>query len=244
MGFIIYIVITNKTRIISITNMEAIKTNLKPLIHQIPKPVHDFGISLLGSDVCYKELVWDLNLAHIDCLKLAVSKGLGVAIVGVSAIVKLPQLITILRAQSASGISFTSYVLETAAYLITLAYNARQGNPFSTYGENAFIAAQNVAIAALVLHFTNKSAGAAAFVALVAGGVYALFNEGLIDSKNMVVLQGAAGILGVASKIPQIYTIWSEGSTGQLSAFAVSLSLLIKKEITDETRYSTFCLAH
>jgi len=34
-------------------------------------------------------------------------------------------------------------------------------------------------------------------------------------------LQAAAGVLGVASKIPQIMTIYQEGGTGPLSAFAV-----------------------
>jgi mannose-P-dolichol utilization defect protein 1 len=200
--------------------MDAVRDNLKPLIHQIPKPVHDFGIQLVG-DICWKTLVWDLDLTNIECLKLAISKALGTAIVGVSAIVKLPQLYNLVRSQSAAGISFLSYVLETIAYLITLAYNARSGNPFSTYGENAFISAQNVAIAALVLHYGGKSAGAAAFIAVLAGGVYALFNEQLVDAKTMSMLQAAAGVIGVASKVPQILTIWQEGGTGQLSSFAV-----------------------
>jgi mannose-P-dolichol utilization defect protein 1 len=39
----------------------------------------------------------------------------------------------------------------------------------------------------------------------------------------MGLLQAGAGALGVASKLPQIITVWQQGGTGQLSAFAVSL---------------------
>jgi mannose-P-dolichol utilization defect protein 1 len=202
--------------------MDTVRDTLKPIIHQLPKPIHDLGIQLIG-DVCWKTLVWDLDLTDVECLKLGISKALGTAIVGVSAIVKLPQLYNLVRSESAAGISFLSYALETVAYLITLAYNVRSGNPFSTYGENAFIAVQNVAIASLVLHYGGKSAGAAAFIAVLAGGVYALFSEQLVDKNTMSMLQAAAGVIGVASKLPQILTIWQEGGTGQLSSFAVSI---------------------
>jgi len=37
----------------------------------------------------------------------------------------------------------------------------------------------------------------------------------------MGMLQAGAGLLGVGSKLPQIWAIWSQGGTGQLSAFAV-----------------------
>ena len=127
-----------------------------------------------------------------------------------------------LNSQSSAGISFLSYLLETAAYLISLAYNVRQGFPFSTYGETALIAVQNVAIASLVLQYSGKGAGAAVFIAGLAAAGYALFNPSVVDMQTMGYLQAGAGVLGVASKLPQILAVWQEGGTGQLSAFAVS----------------------
>jgi len=200
--------------------LAAIRPPLQSITHNLPKPVQDLALSLLGPE-CYTHLVLDINPSDVECLKLAISKALGTAIVGVSGIVKIPQLLKLLQSGSAQGVSFVSYALETAAYLITLAYNARQGNPFSTYGENALISAQNVAIAALVLTYQGQGAGAISYIAGLAGMVYALFNESLVDGKMMSMLQAGAGVLGVASKVPQIVTIWQEGSTGQLSAFAV-----------------------
>lgn len=194
---------------------------LTPLTQNLPKPVRDLGISIVGNH-CYKVLVHDVSISDTSCLKLAVSKGLGIGIIGASAVVKIPQLLKLLNSQSAAGVSFLSYALETTAYLVGLAYNARQGFPFSTYGETALIAVQNVAIAVLVLKYSGQSAAAAAFVAALAAAGYALFDAGVVDMNMLGYLQAGAGVLGVASKLPQIVTVWRQGGTGQLSAFAVS----------------------
>ncbi|KAF1345551.1 hypothetical protein BDV97DRAFT_402128 [Delphinella strobiligena] len=197
-----------------------IKPILSPVTQNLPKPIRDIGVNLLGNH-CYKILVHDVQVTDTSCLKLAISKGLGVGIIGASAVVKIPQLLKLLNSQSAAGVSFLSYALETASYLISLAYNARQGFPFSTYGETAFIAVQNVAIAVLVLQYSGKGAVAIAWVAALVAAGYALFNAGIVDLNTLSYLQAGAGLLGVASKLPQIITIWREGGTGQLSAFAV-----------------------
>src|ERR1700760_1191955 len=142
-----------------------LRSALQPITHNLPPQLKEFGESLIG-DGCYKHLVLDIDpIAYPECAKLAVSKALGIAIVGASGIVKVPQLLKLLNSQSAAGVSFLSYLLETAALVITVAYNARSGNPFSTYGESALIAAQNVAISSLVLYFSGRSAGAVAFIA-------------------------------------------------------------------------------
>ena len=138
--------------------------------------------------------------------------------------VKIPQIVKLVSAQSGAGISFASYLLETVAYLITLAYSARSGFPFSTYGETALIAVQDVVISVLVLRYGGRNAGAAVFVAAVAAAVGAMMGGGeqVVGLAALRTLQAGAGVLGAASKVPQIWTCWREGGTGQLSAFAVS----------------------
>ncbi|CAI7669044.1 unnamed protein product [Penicillium manginii] len=195
---------------------------LRPIVDAIPEPVHDAVISLIGSP-CHSALLLDLDLTKDPaCTSLAISKALGIAIVGASAVVKVPQILKLISSRSSAGVSFVSYALETASLLITLSYGVRNQFPFSTYGESALIAIQDVAVGVLVLTFAGRSAAAATFVAVVAAAVYALlFDQTLVDAQTMSYLQAGAGILGVASKAPQIYTIWSQGGTGQLSAFAV-----------------------
>lgn len=201
--------------------MDALRSALQPITHNLPTPLYTIGNNLLGPQ-CYKHLILDIDpINYPECVKLGISKGLGIGIIGASAVVKVPQLLKLLNSKSAAGVSFLSYLLETSSFLIAFAYNARQGNPFSTYGESALIALQNVVISCLVLHYGGKSAGAAVFVAGLAAAVFAMFQPGVIDEKQMGMLQAGAGLLGIGSKLPQILTIWKEGGTGQLSAFAV-----------------------
>jgi mannose-P-dolichol utilization defect protein 1 len=205
--------------------MNALRSLIQPITHNLPKPVADLGASLIGTQ-CYKTLLLDVDPSHTECLKLAVSKGLGIGIIGASSIVKVPQLLKLLNSQSAEGLSFLSYLLESSSYLISLAYNVRHGFPFSTYGETALILVQNIAIASLVLKYSGNQLGIAGWIGgLVAAGS-ALFNEQWVGDERLSLLQATAGVLGVASKVPQILTIWTEGGTGQLSAFAVVNYLL------------------
>ncbi|OAR02380.1 hypothetical protein LLEC1_02599 [Akanthomyces lecanii] len=200
--------------------MDALRSALQPVTHNLPGPIRDLGTSIIG-DECYKAILLDIDLENTACLKLAVSKGLGIGIIGASSIVKVPQILKLVGSQSADGVSFLSYVLETSAYLITLAYNYRNGFPFSTYGETALILAQNVVISVLILNYSNRAALAAVLVAVLAAAGGALFTDGLLDLKLLSYLQAGAGILGVASKLPQILAIAQQGGTGQLSAFTV-----------------------
>ncbi len=200
--------------------MDALRSALQPITHNLPGPIRDLGTSIIG-DECYKAILLDIDLENTACLKLAVSKGLGIGIIGASSIVKVPQILKLVGSQSAEGVSFLSYVLETSAYLITLAYNYRNGFPFSTYGETALILAQNVVISVLILNYSNRAALAAVLVAALAAAGGALFTDGLLDLKLLSYLQAGAGVLGVASKLPQILAIAQQGGTGQLSAFTV-----------------------
>lgn len=194
---------------------------LTPITHNLPAPLQNLGQQIIG-DVCYRSLVHNITISDTVCLKLAISKALGVGIVAASSIVKIPQLLKILNSQSAEGVSFLSYLLETSSFLITLVYNIRNGFPFSTYGEIALIAVQNIAISILVLNYTGRSPVAVLYLASLAAAFYALQNDSITSASNLQYLQAFAGLLGVSSKLPQIYAIAKEGGTGQLSAFAVS----------------------
>jgi mannose-P-dolichol utilization defect protein 1 len=223
-NFIATVTLLPKTQPYTDLKMDSLRSALQPITHNLPAPIHDLGVSILG-ETCYKTLLLDIDLSSTDCIKLAISKSLGIGIIAASTIVKVPQILKLINSKSSEGISFLSYLLETSAYLISLAYNVRQGFPFSTYGETSLIMAQNVVIAVLVLHYSGKQSAAALFVAGLAASAATLFTEGVLDMKTLSYLQAGAGLLGIASKVPQIAAVWQEGGTGQLSAFAVCLPL-------------------
>lgn len=200
--------------------MDALRSAIQPITHNLPAPIRDLGVSIIG-ETCYSSLLLDVNFEDIDCIKLGVSKGLGIGIIAASSIVKVPQILKLINSRSANGVSFLSYLLETTAYIISLAYNIRNGFPFSTFGETALIVGQNIIISVLVLNYSGRASLAAVFVAALAGTFAALFAENVVDMQTLSYLQAGAGVLGVASKVPQILAIFQQGGTGQLSAFAV-----------------------
>lgn len=102
---------------------------LSLLTHNLPGPLDNLALSLLGP-TCHATLLdrLDFSAANRPCLSLALSKALGIAIVSASAIVKIPQLVKLASSRSAAGVSFAAVALETAALVISLAYNARSGS--------------------------------------------------------------------------------------------------------------------
>ncbi|KAG5463574.1 MAG: hypothetical protein BJ554DRAFT_6357 [Olpidium bornovanus] len=110
---------------------------------QLNPLVRDQLVGLIGHK-CYWTLVERLDVFDAPCRNLAVSKALGFAIVVGGSVVKLPQVLKIVNGRSAQGLSMASALLETAGYVVSLAYNIRLGNPFSTYGETLFITVQNL----------------------------------------------------------------------------------------------------
>ncbi|KAI5780318.1 mannose-P-dolichol utilization defect 1 protein-like protein [Peziza echinospora] len=211
---------------------------LQPITSNLPLFLRE-PIENLLTPACYQHLIVHLDpLADPKCLTLAASKAIGIAIITASTIVKIPQLLKLLNSKSSAGVSFLSYLLETVAFVITLAYNFRSGFPFSTFGETACILLQNVAIAVLVLVYSgnNNSAsgkgGASSSLASTAGPVtfilglvgltYYLFIPSLLPMETLRLIQAFITIpLSLASKIPQILAVHKSKSTGQLSAFAV-----------------------
>jgi len=195
------------------------------ITRNLPWFIKDLGTAIVGQK-CYTSLVENLDINDMECLKYAVSKGLGIGIVVGGSIMKVPQLLLIISAKSARGLSLSAYVLETLAYAITLVYSYRNNFPFSTYGENFFLTLQNIIITLLIIHYPssrltrNSSSGpqlALATVLTAACGVvlYA------IPTSALAALQVATIPLSLFSKVPQIRQNHRAQSTGQLSAFAV-----------------------
>lgn len=88
-------------------------------------------------------MIYNADLTSTHCIRLSISKGLGLGIVVFGSIIKFPQILKIIRGASARGISFSMYALEVLAYTISLAYAVRKRIPFSTYGENASLTVQS-----------------------------------------------------------------------------------------------------
>ncbi|KAI9188380.1 hypothetical protein H9P43_002771 [Blastocladiella emersonii ATCC 22665] len=185
------------------------------LLHPVFKPV----MSYVGlGDACTVELLSPVVAWTKPCVTLAISKGLGLGIVVSGAIVKVPQLAKMWGQWSAEGLSYSGYLLESVASSIFVAYNAAHAYPFSTYGESAFIVAQNLAIVVLMAAIQKRAGLAAVLVAVFAVGAALLAQ---VPIGTLKTLQGVTVPLGIAAKLPPIYAVYSAGSSGALSAVTV-----------------------
>ncbi|XP_043540622.1 mannose-P-dolichol utilization defect 1 protein-like, partial [Chiloscyllium plagiosum] len=98
-----------------------------------------------------------LLLSPVPCLKLLLSKVLGLSIIAGSVMVKLPQILKIVRAQSTEGLNFNSILLEMLAITGTMVYGMRNYFPFSSWGEALFLMLQTLTIGFLILHYSGQT---------------------------------------------------------------------------------------
>ncbi|XP_019520403.1 PREDICTED: mannose-P-dolichol utilization defect 1 protein isoform X4 [Hipposideros armiger] len=124
-------------------------------------PLKRVLVPILLPEKCYDQILVQWDLLHVPCLKILLSKGLGLGIVAGSLLVKLPQVFKILGAKSAEGLSVKSVMLELVALTGTMVYSIVNNFPFSSWGEALFLMLQTVTICFLVLLYRGQTVKAA-----------------------------------------------------------------------------------
>lgn len=175
---------------------------------------------------CYDKFIAFDFFSDTTCLAFSIRKLVGYAIVGGSAILKLPQIINILKAGSSEGISSTSYYFETLVFLNTLGNALNQGLAFSDYGENAIIIVQNVVVILLIYKYdkTISIVEKLLFVAFFSGYAYWILNATMVPDHAWVMIAGSCIFMNCASRMPQIKSNFDNKSTGVLSFITFFLS--------------------
>lgn len=156
-------------------------------------------------------------LSSAPCFKATLSRAIGLAIVVLAGIIKVPQILAIINAKSAEGISSTTMLLETFGYIYNLAAHFRMSYPVTTYGDFAVLILQNCAIVYLVYYYSGQASRGAstvlAFAALLAVMCSTAFPLNVLRA---LTLGNVA--LSIASRVPQITRNFRNKSTGTLSA--------------------------
>lgn len=181
-------------------------------------------LKLLAPDECFEEFFVKFNVLHVPCLKILISKCLGYAIITGSFIVKVPQIIKIMRAKSGEGINLISVTLELFAISAAWAYGAGHKFPFSSYGETIFLAVQTVSIAVLVCLYSDQLTKGIAYVSVYVGLMGFLLSPAAPLTLLSVLQAGNIFTVSV-SKLIQAHTNYQNSSTGQLSVITVYMLL-------------------
>lgn len=151
------------------------------------------------------------------CAHLVFSKLLSVLLIVGGLLVKLPQIMRIMRTKSVEGISLLGLFLETCSLYLSVAYNIRKRVPFIAFGELAFLLFQDVdiLILALVIRRLDRLFFAYVFVQVLMQ--VDLFRENILSDGMLRVLQYGNAPLMLASKILQLTGMIRAGRKGQLS---------------------------
>ena len=180
--------------------------------------------SQLGNH-CYYILLEEGDFSNQECNSLALSKFLGISIVFGSSLVKLPQLITILVANSTKGLSQFTLFAELLAFIFTWSYSAHENFPFTTWGESMFLTLQNFCIILLSYIYARNYLLLILFPLLL-GSTLSLLLSDQLPPHIYFYLQSSVIPLAIFGKLKQIQENYSNSSTGQLSLITTSLLLL------------------
>ena len=180
----------------------------------------------LLSPKCFESLVGNLNYGDVDCLKMLLSRGLGLAIIAGATCVKLPQILKIVNSGSATGISFLATLLELLAVTANGAYSFSKGFPFSSYGEAVTLSLQTSFIALLVLWYGGNSVMTVLFSLIYGTTVFAITTPGMVPDQVLWFGQAANIPMVVLGKMIQIVANFRQGHTGQLSAITIFMLTL------------------
>jgi hypothetical protein len=144
------------------------------------------------------------DFSDMECIKFTISKGIGLAIIVGSSILKVPQIIKIVSNGSVEGIAAVTYYIETTIFMQTAALAISNGIAFSVYGESLIIMVQNFLIILLIWNY-NKSIGGIEKLAVFAffiGYAYVLFTPAILTAEHWKMISGSSTALGIFGKVP------------------------------------------
>ena len=155
----------------------------------------------------------------------------------------LPQVIKLATSKSWEGLVPEMFYVDNFMMIIVGWYNVHLKNPFSVYGENFFILAQDVAIVLLIWTY-NKEVKTITkiIVSISVSGLFLILYTDILVSENMWTLMiNIQFVLLTIARTPQIWHNFKNQSTGQLAIITYALNslggiartLTLLKETTD-----------
>ncbi|XP_071756605.1 mannose-P-dolichol utilization defect 1b [Centroberyx gerrardi] len=185
-------------------------------------PLKGVLLAYFMPESCYDEFFLNFNFLDVPCLKIVLSKGLGIGIILGSVMVKLPQILKLMGAKNAEGLSFNSVLLELFAITGTMAYSIANNFPFSAWGEALFLMLQTVTIGFLIQHYGGRT-GRGLLLMFMYFGLLAVMLSPVTPMSVVTTMQASNMPAIIIGRLIQAATNFHNGHTGQLSAVSVFL---------------------
>ncbi|XP_061137371.1 mannose-P-dolichol utilization defect 1 protein-like [Syngnathus typhle] len=186
----------------------------------LPDPFEGLLLEYLLPPSCSDAFFRRFKFTDGPCLKILLSKCLGTVIILGSMFVKLPQIVKVIGAKNAEGVSFLSVLGELLAITGSLAYSVAYSFPFSAWGEALFVMLQTVVIGFLIQYYSGRT-GRGVLFALLYLGVLSFLLTPLAPATVLTAMQASNMPAIIVSRVIQAATNFRNGHTGQLSALTV-----------------------
>ncbi|XP_053701038.1 solute carrier family 66 member 3 isoform X1 [Synchiropus splendidus] len=159
------------------------------------------------------------------------------------AVLKLPQILVLVRARSSCGLSLHSLLLELAGFVVFMTYQVYYDYPPPTYLEYPILIAQDAVMLLLILHYNQQRSHALLYALLFVGGWRLVtVHKWMVDLAMVGRPEGSTGsdaapltcalspqslctVISAASKFAQLQCLWRSKDAGQVSALSWLLAV-------------------
>lgn len=147
----------------------------------------------------------------------AISDFLSIITIATCFILKIPQILNIIKVKNAHGINLIGLLMELSSYTIMFSYNFRNGYALLSYMEYPIILIQEIILIYCVLHFKQllniqAIAGALIYFSLGFG-----FLSGILPRELLTFLVPLCTPVGASSKVVQLLEIVRSKNSDSIS---------------------------
>ncbi|TSV02055.1 PQ-loop repeat-containing protein 3 [Bagarius yarrelli] len=135
-------------------------------------------------------------------------------------VLKLPQILVVMRAKSTTGVSLNSLLLELTGFIVFVSYQMYYDYPPPLYLEYPILIAQDIVLLILILHYNRNMKHSLLYAAAFVGGWKLLTMEKwIIDMATSVCTLISAG-----SKLLQLQCLWRSRDSSRVSTLTWALA--------------------
>ncbi|KAM5164565.1 solute carrier family 66 member 3 [Mantella aurantiaca] len=135
-------------------------------------------------------------------------------------VLKFPQILSVMRARSAEGLSPGSVLLEVTGFLVFLRYQMYYDYPIETYLEYPILIAQDVVLLLFIFYYTGNIRNAVTY----SGIFFGLWNVLVIQKWIIDLALNLCTVISASSKFLQLQHLWRTKDSGQASALTWAMA--------------------
>ncbi|XP_077344919.1 solute carrier family 66 member 3 [Lithobates pipiens] len=135
-------------------------------------------------------------------------------------VLKFPQIMSVMRARSAEGLSLGSVLLEVTGFLVFLRYQMYYDYPMQTYLEYPMLIAQDVVLLLFVFYYTGSMQNALTYSSIF----LVLWNVLVLQKWIIDLALNLCTVISASSKFLQLQHLWRAKDSGQASALTWAMA--------------------